>query len=355
MPVSDAIPEVPMGRQTQKPEPAPESARSAVAEPGRAGLVTIGLDTARALFCTAEVSSSGLPGTDEVFGQWLDSGFDVAFYRSEDRSLQARAVNQRGHVPGSLINSRIGTARLESVCLNPRRLAPVGPREPDLVSAEGEEADGTEARTDVGMPGNRRGDEEGKRRYAKVEYQEDTGCVLTVVDDFAEGTAKESAHHLGGDVTADTDGDWFEALTTLTELAQARVETEGWAPDGPWQVQWWCSSCDVTDPPYETLEVFEEYGFDPDEITQHYVHIYSQGSDGCYTVEFSAEHRGEDNVMYLQLELDSGSKEVGSGSLEELRSHLEQATERVREAGYTPLDGDWSVHWTRCHVPLAEL
>jgi hypothetical protein len=187
-----------------------------------------------------------------------------------------------------------------------------------------------------------------------VEHREDGGCVLTVVDDFAERTGKESAFHLGGDITSDTDGDWLEALTTLTELARTRLEREGWAPDGPWRIQWWSSSCDVTDPPYETLEVFEEYGFDPDEITQHYVSVYSQGSH-CYTVEFSAEHRGEDHVMYLQLELDSGSKELGSGSLEELRSHLEQATERVRRAGYTTLDGDWSVHWTRCHVPLAEL
>ncbi|MEW2258158.1 hypothetical protein [Streptomyces sp. NPDC047869] len=327
---------------------------SAVAEPDRAGLVTIALDTARALFCTAEVSSSGLPGTDEIFGQWLDSGFDVAFYRSEDRPLQARAVSQGEHVPGSLISSRIGKARLESVCLNPHRHAPVGPRNPDPVSAEGEEADGTEARTGAGMPGIHRGDAD-KRRYAKVEYQEDTGCVLTVVDDFADGTGKESAYHLGGDITSDTDGDWFETLTTLTELAQARLETEGWAPNGPWQIQWWCSSCDVTDPPYETLEVFEEYGFDPDEITQHYVSIYSQGSNGYYTVEFSAEHRGEDHVMYLQLELDADRKELGSGSLEELRSHLAQATERVREAGYTPLDSDWSIHWTHCHVPLTEL
>jgi hypothetical protein len=204
------------------------------------------------------------------------------------------------------------------------------------------------------MPGSRRGDEEDKRRYAKVEYREDVGRVLTVVDDLTEGTGKEPAHHLGGDITSHTDGDWFEALTTLTELARARLEREGWTPDGPWQIQWWCSSCDVTDPPYETLDVFEEYGFDPDEITQHYVCIYSQGSD-CYTVEFSAEHREEDHVMYLQLELESGSEELGSGSLEELRSHLEQAAERVRRAGYTTLDGDWSVHWTRCHVPLTEL
>ncbi|MEU5520652.1 hypothetical protein ABZ759_08090 [Streptomyces sp. NPDC047860] len=325
---------------------------SAVAEPGRAGLVTIGLDAARALFCTAEASGSGRPGTDEIFDGWLDSGFDVAFYRSSDRPLQARAVSQGERVPEPLINSRIGKARLESVCLNPHRRAPVGPREPDPVSAEGEEADATDAPTGAGRPGIRRGDEEDKRRYAKVEYQEDTGCVLTVVDDFAEGTGKESAYHLGGDITSYTDGDWFETLTTLTELARARLQREGWAPDGPWQIQWWCSSCDVTDPPYETLEEFEEYGFDPDEITEHYVSLYSQGSDGYYTVEFSAEHRGEDHVMYLQLELDSGSKELGSGSLEELRSHLEQATERVREAGYTPLDGDWSVHWTRCHVPL---
>ncbi|MFR9787961.1 hypothetical protein ACL07V_04660 [Streptomyces sp. MB22_4] len=225
----------------------------------------------------------------------------------------------------------------------------------DPVTAEGGEAEGTCALTGVGVPGTRRGDEEDKRRYAKVEYQEDTGCVLTVVDDFTEGTGKESARHLGGDITSDTDGDWFETLTALTELAEVSLGREGWAPDGPWQIQWWCSSCDVTDPPYETLEVFEEYGFDPDEITQHYVSIHSQGNDGCYTVEFSAEQRGEDHVTYLQLELDSGSKEVGSGSLEELRSHLEQATERVREAGYTPLDGDWSVQWTRCHVPLTEL
>ncbi|MET8768899.1 hypothetical protein [Streptomyces sp. NPDC004658] len=353
MPVSDAIPEVPMERQTQKPERASEPAMSAVAEPGRAGLVTIGLDAARALFRTAEASGSGRPGTDEVFDQWLDRGFDVVFYRSAGRSLQARAVNQEDRVPGSLISGRIGKARLESVCLNPRRRAPAGPQEPGPVSAEGEEADGTDPRTVAGMPGNRRGDEEAKRRYAKVEYQQDTGCVLTVVDDLTEGTGRESAHHLGGDITSDTDGDWFEALTTLTELAQARLETEGWTPDGLWQIQWWSSSCDVTDPPYETLEVFEEYGFDPDEITRHYVCIYSRGSHG-YTVEFSAEHRGEDHVMYLQLELDADGKELGSGSLEELRSHLEQATERVREAGYTPLDGDWSVHWTRCHVPLTE-
>ncbi|MET4642393.1 hypothetical protein ABID95_002120 [Streptomyces atratus] len=354
MPISDAIPELPMGRQTQKPEPIPEPAVSALAEPGRAGLVTIGLDAARALFCTAEASSFGRPGTDEIFDQWLDSGFDVAFYRNADRPLQARAVSQDDRVPESLTNSRIGKARLQSVCVNPRRRAPVGPREPGPVSAEGEEADGTDARTGAGMPGNRWGDEENKRRYAKVEYQEDGGCVLTVVDDFTEGTGKESAYHLGGDITSYTDGDWFETLTTLSELAQATLEMEGRTPDGPWQIQWSSSSCDVTDPPYETIEVFEQYGFDPDEITQHYVCIYSQGSDG-YTVEFTAEHRGEDHVMYLQVELDPGNKEPGSGSLEELRSHLEQATERVREAGYTPLDGDWSVHWTRCHVPLAEL
>ncbi|MEU5523549.1 hypothetical protein ABZ759_23560 [Streptomyces sp. NPDC047860] len=53
--------------------------------------------------------------------------------------------------------------------------------------------------------------------------------------------------------------------------------------------------------------------------------------------------------------MDAGTKELGSGSLEELRTPLEQATERVREAGYTPLEADWSVHWTRCHVPLSEL
>ncbi|MFF4867356.1 hypothetical protein ACFY3J_38020 [Streptomyces sp. NPDC001231] len=353
MPVSDAIPELPMRLQVQKPEPTPEPAMSAVAEPGRAGLVTIGLDAARALFSTAEASGFGRPGTDEIFDQWLDSGFDVAFYRNADRPLQARAVSQEDRVPESLTNSPIGEAWLESVCLNPRRLAPVEPREPDPVSAEGEEADGTDARTGAGMPGNRWGDEEDKRRYAKVEYQDD-GCVLTVVGDFTEGTGKESAYHLGGEITSYTGGDWFETLSTLTELAQARLEMEGWTPDGQWQIRWSSSVCDVTNPPNGTIEVFEQYGFDPDEITQHYVCIYSQGSNG-YTVEFIAEHRGEDHVMYLQLGLDPGSEEPGRGSLEELRSHLEQATERVREAGYTTLDGDWTVHWTRCHVPLAEL
>ncbi|KAA6222956.1 hypothetical protein CP973_14410 [Streptomyces albofaciens JCM 4342] len=59
--------------------------------------------------------------------------------------------------------------------------------------------------------------------------------------------------------------------------------------------------------------------------------------------------------MYLQLELDADTKELGRGGLEELRSHLEPVTERVREAGPYPLDGDWSVHWTRCRVPLTEL
>ncbi|MEU1466210.1 hypothetical protein ABZ467_37480 [Streptomyces sp. NPDC005727] len=111
MPISDAFPELPVGRQAQKPEPTPGPAMSAVAEPDRAGLVTIGLDAARTLFCTAEASGSGRPGTDETFDEWLDSGFDVAFYRSEDRPLQARAVSQGDRVPGSLINSRIGTSR----------------------------------------------------------------------------------------------------------------------------------------------------------------------------------------------------------------------------------------------------
>lgn len=363
MPDSDAIPVLPTGRQVQKPEPTPGPAVSPDAEPGRAGLVTIGLDAARAMFRTAEASALwsasegsgvGRQGTDEVFDQWLDSGFDIAFYRRADRPLQARAVSQEAHVPESLINSRIGKIWLESVCLNPLRRTPVGPREPDPVSAPGEEADATADRAGAGLPGDRPGGEEDKRRYAKVEYQEEEGCVLTIVDDSAEGAGKESALHLGGEISSSTDGDWFETLTTLTGLAEARLEMEGWIPDGPWQVQWWCSCCDVTDPPYETLEVFEQYGFDPDEITQHYVCIYSHGNYG-YTVEFTAQHRGEDYEMYLQLELDSDSKELGKGSLDELRTHLDQATERVREAGYTPRDGGWSVTWTRFHVPLAEL
>ncbi|MFJ3714241.1 hypothetical protein [Streptomyces sp. NPDC090057] len=42
---------------------------SAVAEPDRAGPVTIGLDAARALFGTAEASGSGRPGTNEIFDE----------------------------------------------------------------------------------------------------------------------------------------------------------------------------------------------------------------------------------------------------------------------------------------------
>ncbi|MER6066917.1 hypothetical protein ABT167_38505 [Streptomyces sp. NPDC001792] len=96
------VPELPTGRQAQKPEPTPQPAVCADAEPDRAGLVTIGLDAARALFRTAEASGFGRPGTDEIFDRWLDSGFDVAFYRTADRPLQARAVNQEDRVPGAV-------------------------------------------------------------------------------------------------------------------------------------------------------------------------------------------------------------------------------------------------------------
>ncbi|MEU2620832.1 hypothetical protein ABZ642_22295 [Streptomyces sp. NPDC007157] len=110
-------------------------------EPRRAGLPVIDLTAARELFRTAEASGLGSPGTDDLFGQWLDRGSDIAFYRTSDRPLQARAVEQRDGVPERLSNSRIGDATLVAVCLNPRRDAPSHQADQvDPVSAEPEKA-----------------------------------------------------------------------------------------------------------------------------------------------------------------------------------------------------------------------
>jgi hypothetical protein len=337
-------------------------------EPRRAGLPVIDLAAARVLFHTVESSGLGRPGTDEIFDQWLDSGFDIAFYRNADRPLQARPVDQRDEVPERLSNSRIGEARLEVVCLNPCRDAPSPGQESAPVSTEAEEseettdaetteADETDAGTCCCVPGLCWCGEADKERYAKVvnrgDHEDDDGWVLELVDAFAGGMAQDPSYDLSGELPPDFYKCSLRGLTILTAVARTKLDTERWATDGPWRL-WW-SSCDndVTNPSDETGDT-DSSGGDPygesDEISYH---VSIQNDDDAHTVKVIGTRWGDQHVMYSAPVSEPGGESKDTGTLEGLQSLLERATEQVREAGYA-VDGDWTVDWSRCYVLLAD-
>ncbi|MET8130259.1 hypothetical protein, partial [Streptomyces sp. NPDC005231] len=304
-------------------------------EPRRAGLPVIELAAARVLFRTAEASGLGSPGTDDLFGQWLDRGFDIAFYRTADRSLQARAVEQRDHVPEWLSNSRIGKASLVAVCLNPCRDASPN-EEPAAVPPEAEEAAEPEETTEAaegtdtctcahgGMPGLCWGHEADKRRYAKVENQDDheddednDDCVLELVDDFAEGLANDPAYDLSDELPLDFNKRSLRALTTVTDVAQAKLDREGWTTDGPWQLWWSYCGTDVTDPLNDTDDT-DASGADSDEESDDGCYYVSLQNDDDHTVEVIGMRGGVPLCL-------SSSEAWGSGFVEgAIAEHREQ-------------------------------
>ncbi|MGQ4366270.1 hypothetical protein [Streptomyces sp. SAS_272] len=338
-------------------------------EPHRAGLPAIELAVARVSFRAAETSGLGAPGTDDHFDEWLDRGFDIAFYRTADRPLQARAVEQRDHVPEWLSNSRIGKASLVAVCLNPYRDAPSPSEEPDPVSSEAEEdteaAEGADTCTCAhgGMPGLCWGYEAGKRQYAKVENQDDHedhendedevngDCVLELVDDFAEGVADDPIYDLSDELPADFNRRSFQALTTLTDVAQARLDRERRTTDGPWRLWWSSCGTDVTDPLNATDDT-DSSGADSDEESDDGCYYVSLQNDDDHTVEVIRVRGADQRVMYSAPVWGSGSGPQARDTLEALRSLLQRVTEQVRQAGYM-VEGDWTVNWSRCYVLLA--
>ncbi|MEU9543126.1 hypothetical protein [Streptomyces mirabilis] len=339
-------------------------------EPDRVGLPVIELTAARVLFRTAEASGLGSPGTDDLFGEWLDCGFDIAFYRSADRPPQARAVEQRDDVPEWLSNSRIGKAPLEAVCLNPRRDAPSPGEEPTPVSPEvegtsepeetTESAEGTDTCTCAhgGMPGLCWGHEADKRQYAKVENQdeddeddENDDCVLEVVDDFAEGMANDPIYDLSDTLPPDLDRRSLRGLTTLIDIAQARLDRERWTTDGPWQLWWSSCGSDVAGPLNATDDT-DSSSADSDEGANDGSCYVSLQNDDDHTVEVIRARGAEQHVMYSAPAWEPGSESQVRDTSDALRSLLDRVTEQVREAGYT-VAGDWTVNWSRCYVFLA--
>lgn len=191
-------------------------------EPHRTGLPAIDLAAARVLFRTAESSGLGRTGTDEILQQWLDGGFDLAFYRNAERPLQVRAVEQCDQVPQWLCNSRVGKARLEAVCLNPVREKPSSeyeadsapPEEPEPgepteqaepAGAESEEAKCPDAAVCHCMPGLCWCGAPDEQGWAQVENRQggedgggggDDAFALRLVYAYARGMAQDPSYDL---------------------------------------------------------------------------------------------------------------------------------------------------------------
>lgn len=81
----------------------------------------IDLATVRALFPTAEISPEGGSGTDAVLDEWLCRGYDIAFYRTTDNALIARAADPAKFHLEEFLVTRHGQARLVFGHFNPRR------------------------------------------------------------------------------------------------------------------------------------------------------------------------------------------------------------------------------------------
>lgn len=98
---------------------------------------SVDLASARALFLTAEVTSDGEPGTDALFGQWLERKLHMAFYRAADERLIVRGIAPEEPIPGRLFSARYGRAQLEDVYLTP-----AGSTKSPAAEPTGSEADG---------------------------------------------------------------------------------------------------------------------------------------------------------------------------------------------------------------------
>lgn len=351
-------------------------------EPGRAGLPLIDLAAARELFRTAESSGLGRPGTDEVFDQWLNGSYDVAFYRNADRPLQARAVDTRDEVPEWLSNSRVGHARLEAVCLNPYRPVPPPREEPACVSAEAEaveetaEAEEAHACTWKGMPGLCSDCEGGNERYATVSGrrahadvdddgfgledgggdvpEEDNGYVLELVDACAGGMGEGLAHDLSGGLRQGFRASSLQGLTVLTEVAQMKLDMERWDTAGPWRLSWSFCEGDITDPLDDTEDI-DSSGDDLDGGSGDVRYSASVENDGdAHIVQVVGTRWGDQHVFYREPVPEPDGESQDTETLEGLRSLLERATRQVHdEAGYE-VNGEWTVNWSRCHVLLAD-
>ncbi|MFB7790690.1 hypothetical protein ACFC0R_10310 [Streptomyces sp. NPDC056086] len=333
-------------------------------EPGREGLPLIDLAAARVLFRTAESSGLGRPRTDEIFDQWLDSGCDIAFYRNADRPLQARAVDMRDEVPEWLDNTRTGKARLEAVCLNPRRTAPSPSQEPASASTEVEAAQETtdaeemDTRTCRCMPGLCWCDGVDEERYAKVENPEDRedvdgGCVLEIVNAVAGGMGEDPSYDLSGELPPDFDRRSALGLMALAEVAQTKLDAERWETVEPWRLRWSSCVCDVTGPLHETTDTDSSGGGLNEQSgeTSYYVSIRN---NNARFVEIIQRRGGFQHVMHSAPMTEPNGASLDPDTPEELRSLLERAKEQVREAGYA-VAGDWTVDWSLCQVRLTDL
>ncbi|MGX5187523.1 hypothetical protein ACWKT5_33405 [Streptomyces avermitilis] len=272
------------------------------------------------------------------------------------------------------------SARPEAFYPHPSPLAPVVQREPDPVPAQHEHAaDRQDTSTCASTPGNCWGHDGGedKEQYAKVENH-DGVCVLSVVDDFTEGMVPEPTYVL--DVELPTGSDWIllGELTTLAELAQTKLDEEGWCRNGPWHVWWEACVNDLTEasdlvpgsPPGDEEatdadagspaigKAVDRPGSEPpgsdqeDGPNDRFVRSASISRfDDGYGVVVATTGGEEQQEVRLSPNLVPDGEYPGTGSLEELRSLVEQASRRLHEAGYDT-DGDWSVSWQRCHNSL---
>ncbi|MER6470304.1 hypothetical protein [Streptomyces collinus] len=328
----------------------------------RVGLPVIDLAAARELFRTAESSGLGRPGTDEIFDRWLDNRCDIAFYRAEDRPLQARAVGMDDEVPERLSNSRAGQAGLEAVCLNPAQpdYFSTPSTEPSCAGTDDEESEEFEEFTEAdeeedaeahdcfsGMPGLCWHNEVRQQPYAKVDshqFHEDCdeeGCVLQLVNAY-RGVFRNLHWDLSGELPPVFDGRSLRGLTALVEAAREKLETERWDTSGPWRLTWHFCRSDVTGP--------ESGGDDSDSSASRYSASVDNES-GVPTLRISGAPGGRRHVLYDEPVFVPGDEPLDARTVDGLRAYLERATEQVGEAGYE-MDGEWTLAWSRCYVAL---
>lgn len=348
-------------------------------EPGRAGLLLIDRAAARELFRTAQCTGLGKPGTDEIFDQWLDRHCGIAFYRNAGRPLQARPVDVSDEVPRRLNNSRVGRAPLEAVYLHPSRPVPPPDQEPADVDdgrddgrddyEETDEHDETDTGTCDGMPGLCWHCEPKPRRYATVghvrfheddeddedELREDGGesRTLKLVNAYVGGMAEDPSFDLGDELPPDFRTSSIQDLTRLIEVAQRKLDMEGWDTDGPWRVIWFSCESDVSNPAWEG-EDFVASDDDTD-LESDGIRCRAEivNDDGAATLQIIATRWGELHVMHYEPVFRPDEEFPDTGTLDGLRTVLERATEQVREAGYE-MNGGWTGDWSRCYVLLAD-
>ncbi|MGW1063172.1 hypothetical protein ACWD4F_01430 [Streptomyces aureus] len=238
----------------------------------------------------------------------------------------------------------------------------------DVVAVHGE-ADDTDTCTCDGMPGLCLSCEPPEPRYAKLDRRhclmdEEGGegegdedidpRVLRLVNACAGGMAEDPSFDLSRELLPDFDPHTVEELTSLTEVAQRKLDAERWDTDGSWNLVWFSCESDVTDPAREG-EDFGPSDGGPDEETDA---IRCQASivndDGAPSLRITGTRRGEQHVMHYAPVFRPRDEIPDVSTLEGLRDCLRRATEQLTEAGYE-MACEWSVDWWRCHVRLADL